>query len=269
VIRVRTYDGPAASRSVVVIHGGPGTPGHMAPIARELASSFRVIEPLQRASGDTPLTVKTHVEDLHEVIAAHCADQPPALVGSSWGAMLALAYAARHPEQRSPIVLIGCGSFDRAARDQFHATLDARLGEAGTRELLRLEAEYPDPNEEMQKRAALLLGPYSHDVTTSDLEIAWCDARANWETWEDMVRLQDDGTYPAAFRAISAPVLMLHGAVDPHPGEMIHASLRPHLPQLEYREWRLAGHYLWLERAARGEFFAHLRDWLHEKLALD
>jgi hypothetical protein len=36
-----------------------------------------------------------------------------------------------------------------------------------------------------------------------------------------MIRLQDHGVYPAAFSAIRSPVLMLHGAVDPHPGRMI------------------------------------------------
>ncbi len=77
-----------------------------------------------------------------------------------------------------------------------------------------------------------------------------------------MVRLQAESVYPAAFAAIDAPVLMLHGAVDPHPGRMIRASLEPHLPQLEYREWKRCGHYPWLEKAVREEFFAVLREWL-------
>ena len=55
---------------------------------------------------------------------------------------------------------------------------------------------------------------------------------------------------------------MLHGADDPHPGPAIRDSLRPHLPQLEYREWDRCGHYPWLERAAREEFLVVLREWL-------
>lgn len=55
---------------------------------------------------------------------------------------------------------------------------------------------------------------------------------------------------------------MLHGAVDPHPGELIRASLHEHLPQLEYREWEQCGHYPWLEPVVRDEFMAVLRDWL-------
>ncbi len=77
-----------------------------------------------------------------------------------------------------------------------------------------------------------------------------------------MLRLQAEGTYPAAFGAIRVPVLMLHGAADPHPGRMIRAGLAPYLPQLEYRELDRCGHYPWLEKDARDEFYSVLREWL-------
>ncbi len=77
-----------------------------------------------------------------------------------------------------------------------------------------------------------------------------------------MVRLQEAGVYPAAFAAIDVPVIMLHGAVDPHPGQMIRASLEPHLPQLEYQEWEHCGHYPWLEKAVGEDFCSVLREWL-------
>ena len=77
-----------------------------------------------------------------------------------------------------------------------------------------------------------------------------------------MVRLQQEGVYPGAFSAIDAPVLMLHGSYDPHPGEMIRAGLEQHLPQLEYHELERCGHYPWREKAVRDEFFAVLRGWL-------
>ena len=65
-LRVREYgtSGPL----VVAIHGGPGTPGGMAQVARTLADQFRVLEPLQRHSDAEPLTVARHVEDLHKVV---------------------------------------------------------------------------------------------------------------------------------------------------------------------------------------------------------
>jgi len=52
-------------------------------------------------SGDEALTVGKHVADLHEVIRSRCSGAPPALVGESWGPMLALVYASKHPESGS------------------------------------------------------------------------------------------------------------------------------------------------------------------------
>jgi len=92
------------------------------------------------------------------------------------------------------------------------------------------------------------------------------DMRAQQETWNDMIRLQEEGVYPAAFAAIKGTVIMLHGAEDPHPGRMIHRSLQGYLPQIEYREWQRCGHCPWLEREARDEFFKVMRDWLGRKL---
>ena len=250
---------------MVVIHGGPGAPGHMAPIARELASEFRVLEPLQRSSGrgdgETPLTVARHLEDLHEVIASFCGEEPVHLVGSSWGAMLALGYAAARPGRASGLVLIGCGTFDPAARERFETTLRERMDERLRARIDGLDDEIADPDERLRIKAELLLPLYSHDLISTDLQNERVDARASRESWEDMLRLQDEGVYPAAFAAIDAPVLMLHGARDPHPGRMIRASLERHVPSLEYHEWESCGHFPWLEREARDDFYARLRSW--------
>jgi len=246
---------------VVLLHGGPGAPGSMAPVARGLAGAFRVLEPFQRGSGAEPLTVARHVADLHHLLARGEGERP-ALVGHSWGAMLALAYAAAHPGRAASLVLVGCGTFDVAARERLRAAREERMDDALRRRLEGLAREFPDPDERLRALGTLLLGPDSCDLATAELELEACDARAHRETWEDMLRLQETGVYPDAFAAIEEPVLMLHGGADPHPGRLIRASLEPHIRRLEYREWERCGHYPWLERAVREEFFAVLREWL-------
>jgi pimeloyl-ACP methyl ester carboxylesterase len=259
VLETRTYGDPDAPR-VVVLHGGPGAPGYMAPVARELSDRYRVLEPLERPSGGEPLSVALHIADLHETLAAHEALSAP-LIGSSWGAMLALAYAAEHAS--GPLALLGCGTFDPAARARM-----VELREAATSEALRARLAELDSIEDLDARllakAEAILPRDSYELLSTDQELVRCDARGNRESWSDMVRLQREGFYPAAFARIEAPVLMLHGDTDPHPGAMIRDGLLAHVPQLEYVEFERCGHYLWLERHARESFFARLRAWLKD-----
>ncbi len=265
-IRIREYG--SAGSFVVLLHGGPGAPGSMASVARALEDSFRIVEPFQRRSGTEPLTVSRHVADLHEVIL-RLGDSPPALVGHSWGAMLALAYAAAHPGRAAALVLVGCGTFDGAARERMRARRDSRIDDALRRRLDRLTEEFPDPDERLGILGQLMLSVDSCEPIVQGLDLETCDARGYRETWDDMLRLQAEGVYPSAFAAIQAPVLMLHGSVDPHPGRLIRASLAPSLPQVEYLEWERCGHYPWLERAVRDEFFFVVRRWLARRLAAD
>lgn len=242
--------GPAGEASVVVLHGGPGVAGSAGGLARALADPYRVLEPWQRGSGGQPLTVATHVADLREFCAEHC--PWPHLVGHSWGAMLALAYAAEHPVRS--VVLVCSGTFDAHARAAFKRELTART--AGT----SLDALADDDRMRALDRA------YGYDLLPDDpLDHAKGDRRANQETWADMLRLQAEGKYPAAFAAIAAPVRMIHGSHDPHPGTLIRDSLKPHLPQLEYRELVRCGHSPWRERQARDAFVRTLVTWLRAR----
>lgn len=249
---------------VVVLHGGPGAPGCAAPLARALGRDFSVLEPLQRRSGEIPLTVERHVLDLAEIA-------PPraALVGHSWGAMLALSFASRFPERVSSVALVGCGTYDLTTRASFQAATKARLGPERCAHLDELERRL-DTEEDAHKRDELLaqVGAMHGEAMSFDpvadggednVEV---DERGHEETWQDCLRLQREGIEPAAFAAIHAPVIMLHGDDDPHPGPATHALLRRWMPQLEYVGFPRCGHEPWTERHAREAFLAALRTWL-------
>jgi pimeloyl-ACP methyl ester carboxylesterase len=264
MIEVRTYG--SAGPTVLVLHGGPGAPGSMAPVARGLADKFRVLEPLQRPSGGEPLTVARHVADLHELIEAYCADQRPALVGHSWGANLALCYATEHPERARAIVLVCSGTWDRQARARMNEIMAERTTPELQATLDAISSEVKEPDEALRLRAELKNKLYEYDALDMPDETIAVDARSNQETWGDLVRLQEERVYPAAFSAIKSPVLMLHGAHDPHPGPLIRDSLMPHIPHLEYVELGRCGHDPWRERYGRDEFFRVLREWLAKEM---
>lgn len=237
----------------------------MQPVAEELANDYRVIEPFQRDSGETPLTVARHVQDLQDVIHHYCGDAKPILVGHSWGAMLALAWAATYPDGARALVLVGSGSFDEPTRERMQVIRESRMDATFRRHLEQLPKKHSKPN----VRLAVLGGLYqrldSVDLVKVRNHLHSCDAAAHEQTWDDMMRLQREGVYPQAFAAIGIPALMLHGDDDPHPGGMIRASLTPYLPQLEYVSWPHCGHYPWLEKAAYESFYETLKDWLRQQ----
>lgn len=262
--QVRQYG--TAGPWLIAVHGGPGAMGSMAPVARGLAGRFRVLEPWQRRGGPEPLTVARHVADLHRVIRSRCAGRRPALVGHSWGAMLVLAYAAAHPRAAGPLVLAGCGTFDPAARVRLRDARQARMGAGMRAEMARLEDAIADPDRRLCALGRLMMALDSYDLASTETGLEVCDAAANRESWADMLRLQEQGVYPALFALIRSPVLMVHGAGDPHPGRMIRDGLAPYLPQLEYHEWACCGHYPWLERAVGDAFFRRVGGWLERRM---
>jgi pimeloyl-ACP methyl ester carboxylesterase len=262
-LRIRRHG--ATGPWVVALHGGPAAVGEAGPIARGLADEFRILEPWQRGSSDTPLTVARHVEDLHQVVLSLGEATRPAIVGHSWGAMLALAYAAAHPGAAGPVALVGCGTFDLAARQRMKAIYDERT-DADLQRRLDAVMRIPDAAERLKKKYDLLRPLYLFDPVAeeedAEAQAVPFDSQAHRETWDDELRLQAEGVHPAAFAAITSPVLMLHGTYDPHPGEMIRDGLRQHIPHLEYHALERCGHNPWLERHARDEFFVVLRRWL-------
>jgi alpha-beta hydrolase superfamily lysophospholipase len=263
LLRLRKYgdSGPP----LLLLHGGPGVSGYLGPVGAALADSFRVYEPFQRGSGGERLTVARHVEDLRELIDALRLDEPPALLGHSWGAILALAFAAAHPERTGPLVLVSCAAFDERSRRLLAENRGRKTPIAIRRELMSVATAVADRDRRLRLETDLLLQVDSFDTTVTELGTVACDARAHDETWADALRLQKEGVHPAAFRAVASPVLMLHGAEDSLPGRLIYASLSPYVPRIRYREIGQCGHFPWLERAASEPFYTVLRGWLAER----
>jgi pimeloyl-ACP methyl ester carboxylesterase len=257
--------GPSG-RSVVVIHGGPGARGSAGLLARALADPLHVLEPWQRLSSDTPLSVAQHIEDLAGLIVREIPGESPVLVGESWGAMLALAFASTYPGRVSALALVGCGTFDRTSRARLHQSLAERTTKELEEQLAQLATLEPDENERIAQAHALSDPLYTYSRAIHE-PVTNLDLKGHTESWSDMIRLQDSGVYPAAFEAITCPVLMLHGSYDPHPGALIRDGLLKFIPELEYIELDRCGHSPWIEEHARDRFLSILRSWLEQQLA--
>jgi pimeloyl-ACP methyl ester carboxylesterase len=179
--------------------------------------------------------------------------------------MLALAYASAYPDSIGALVLIGCGTFEKESRKRMNEIIESRLDETSRKKPQSISEDNVDFDERLRERSKLTGRVYSYDPIPPDEQLELVepfDVRAYQETWNDMLRLQEKGIYPAAFSRITSPVLMLHGAYDPHPGKMIYATLSKHIPQMEYHELENCGHSPWQERQARKEFFMVMTNWL-------
>lgn len=104
---------------VIVLHGGPGADYRYLLGLSALADRYRVVFYDQRGSGlsdRTPaqdLSVQSFVDDLDAFVGAYGKGRPVHLIGHSWGAMLASAYAGAHPHKVASMVLGEPGFLDQ------------------------------------------------------------------------------------------------------------------------------------------------------------
>jgi proline iminopeptidase len=100
-------------RPIVVLHGGPDFDhAYLLPDMDRLANEYRLIYYDQRGRGRSAdgvrpedVTMASDVADV-ETVRQHFQLTSTALVGHSWGAVLALEYALRHPTRVSHLILM-------------------------------------------------------------------------------------------------------------------------------------------------------------------
>lgn len=102
-----------SGQPIVVLHGGPDfDQNYLLPEMDRLADRFRLIYYDQRGRGRSgdgvkpeEVGIRSEVEDL-ESLRSHFRLDKVALLGHSWGGVLAMEYAIRHPDRVSQLVLM-------------------------------------------------------------------------------------------------------------------------------------------------------------------
>jgi proline iminopeptidase len=110
--------GPPRPHPVVLLHGGPGTPGSgPGPVGGRIAArGFDVYSYDQIGAGRSErltdpsgYTVARNVADL-EAVRRLIGAQQMVLVGTSWGATLAASYLAAHPDRVAGVAFVSPGA---------------------------------------------------------------------------------------------------------------------------------------------------------------
>jgi len=258
-------------RPVVVLHGGPGAHhDYLLPAFSQLANEYRLYFYDQRGGGRSrvqrplEITWRDHVADL-ELLRSTWERERLALIGYSWGGLLALLYASEHPQRAEMLILLapaaGWGDYQRRFREELErrsrsgavARLRAELEASGLRE--RDAAAY------RQRLFDLSVAGYYRDPRAApDSAPFVVQSQARQATWLSLA-----GHGPQLrrkLRSLQVPTLILQGRHDPMPLEWAE-ELAQLLPTASLVVLEDSGHVPYVEEAERT--FVEIRRFLSER----
>ncbi len=142
------YRDVGQGQPLIILHGGPSLDHtYLLPDMDHLSTSFRLIYYDQRGRGKsaaeivpTEVTVQSDIEDL-ERLRRHFGLNSVALLGHSWGGLLALEYAVRFPNRVSHLILMNTAPASQPDYDLFQQELLKRRTAADVERLKRLSAD--------------------------------------------------------------------------------------------------------------------------------
>ncbi|MFZ5392397.1 MAG: alpha/beta fold hydrolase [Patescibacteria group bacterium] len=239
---------------VILLHGGPGAPGTMKPVALRLAKKFGVLEYLQTAQ-----KISGQLLEIKKIISQNT-DSPIIVIGHSWGAMLGYIFAARYPKLVKKLIMIGSGVYEKKYAKNIMFTRISRMSKA-------MKNKYDDLLKKMQeskgKKRDLIFKQIGQIIAKVDNRSSFNEPvnriLPNYdnyrETWEEVERLRSSGKLLQMGRKILCPVVAIHGDYDPHPIEGIKKPLEKVLADFSLIVLNKCGHQPWLERQAKDEFW--------------
>jgi len=184
--------GNPAGRPAVVVHGGPGS-GLEGSTGRSFDHDrYRIVLFDQRGCGRstphasdpaTDLAVNTteHLLRDMELLREHLGIDRWLLHGGSWGSTLSLAYAERHPERVSALVIPSVTTGRRSEIDWLYRG----VGRFFPAEWERFRAGVPE-----DERDGDLLAAYARLTESPDPDVR-ARATNDWLAWEDAVVSQE------------------------------------------------------------------------------
>ena len=270
------YRTAGSGTPVVLLSGGPGFDvDYMMPVAEFVPPSYQRVFYEQRGTGRSRLATVTEqnmtlrhvVEDL-EALRMHLKQQRLFLIGHSWGGMLAMAYAAAHPDRVDRMILIGPGGPTLEFTSWFNDNIRTRLRPEDL-EAQRKWDEAPqrgvDPDKAALEGMKAISPGYFFErdkglAFASQLPDGTFKVQVNRLIFADMSKGYD---LRPGLQKIDRPVLIVQGHQDPIGDKTagdIHASIKSSV----LRYINQCGHFPWIEqpeqfRRIMSEFFAAAR----------
>ena len=256
---------------LVIVHGGPGLDhSYFLPQMEKLADAFELIFFDQRGCGKSTLHVDTAsmtldalVEDIDKVRDAYNLNTMN-LMGHSWGGLLAMEYAIRHPDRLNSLILVNSTpptSELRGASSRIIAQRTSRDDSAAQAALTQTdEFKRRDPLA-MQKFFRLAFkGSFRSPLNADELTLTFGpDYAARSALLQYLNKDPQLQTYDllSQLGTITCPVLIIGSDYDlspPASNEAIHS----HIKGSRYVIMKNCGHFPFIE--APTQFFPAIRD---------
>jgi pimeloyl-ACP methyl ester carboxylesterase len=257
-------------RPVIVLHGGPDFDHrYLLPDLDRLADACRLILYDQRGRGRSAknarpedVTLESDLADL-DAVRGHFRLDTTALLGHSWGAVLALEYALRHPARVSRLILANpapasareFGAFRRAYREKLGAGWDRqqelvasaayRAGDpeaVAARYRIHFKPAFAR-REAYERLMAAMNAAFIGQGRAGILKARAVEDRLMRDTWE-----RPDYDLIPGLRELHIPALVITGDHDFIPVAVAGAIARA-LPEAELVTLEDCGHFAYLERA--------------------
>jgi proline iminopeptidase len=228
------YRAIGEGRPIIVLHGGPDFDHHyLLPEMDRLADSFRLVCYDQRGRGRSAgdvqpedVSIVSEIEDL-DAVRRHFGFDSVALLGHSWGGVLAMEYATRHPDRVSHLILVDtapASSEDWMALRR-HLPTTRATGDIERMRAIASSARYQagDPEAEIEYyrihfsatvRQPELLERVIGRLRTHFSEQSVLTARAIEQRLYDETWRSDGYDLIPNLRALRVPTLVLHGEHD-------------------------------------------------------
>lgn len=218
---------------LVVLHGGPGLEhSYFLPHLARLAEHHRVVFFDQRANGrsaapkDTSaMTLDQYVEDLEELRKELGIQEKMALLGHSWGALIAMRYAIKYPEALSALILVNPVAASSQYRAQSMRRMQSRMTPADS--LTRLSIMQSEPFRRgspvaLEQFFKVVFRPTLYDRKNIEkLRFQFPPDYAAKSAMLQYMREMLNYDIHRQLSAITAPTLIIHGDVDPLPLEAV------------------------------------------------
>jgi proline iminopeptidase len=251
---------------IVVLHGGPDFDyEYLLPELDVLARRFRVIYYDQRGRGRSAegvrpgdVTLDSEIDDL-ERVRRHFGLESMAVLGHSWGGVLAMEYASLHPERLTHLILMNTAPATYADAAAFRADLKRRRP-AGQVDAMRSLAESAEfrAGDPVAESAYYRLHFAPGVQSTEQLERLLPRLRANFTAERVLTaraiedRLYDETWSSPAYdvllrlRDLDVPTLVLHGEHDLVPVDLaVHVA--DAVPGARLVVLPKGGHFAYLE----------------------